>query len=102
MPEPAGVERAEAVIALLEQWGVRPPTIRLPVNQTSPAMTLDLPLIAQQAGREVGVFVSAAPEACFEAARRRVPLVDLAPDLPAVRALRVLPTVSPVPAGAVG
>jgi CheY-like chemotaxis protein/MinD-like ATPase involved in chromosome partitioning or flagellar assembly len=89
-PEPASVERAAALIRVLEQWGVRPQKIDLLVNQTNSAMVMEVAEIAQQTERAVNFAIPAAPEACFEATRRGLTLVELDPRLPAARVLSSL------------
>jgi pilus assembly protein CpaE len=89
-PEPAAAERAGAVIAALEGWGVRPKKIGLVANQTSPAMRLGAAALAEATGRAVFAAIPAAPQACAEATRRGQVLLDLAPDLPTTRAIAAL------------
>jgi pilus assembly protein CpaE len=89
-PEPVAVERAGALIQTLERWGVRPKKIGLAANQTSPVMRLGAAEIAQATGREVLAAIPAAPQACYEAARRGQALIDLAPGLPASQAIAAM------------
>lgn len=89
-PEPTSVDRAETMVKLLEQRGVRPRVIHVLANQTSPTMTLGVAEIAARVGRPVAHAIGAVPQACAEAVRRGTPLVDLGPDLPSVKALTAL------------
>jgi Flp pilus assembly CpaE family ATPase len=89
-PEPTSVDRAGAIIQTLERWGVRPKKIGLVANQTAPVMRLGGAEIAQSTGREVLAAIPAAPQACYEAVRRGQMLIELAPELPASRAIAAL------------
>lgn len=89
-PEPSAVERAGALIQTLERWGVRPKKLGLVANQTSPVMRLGSAEIVQATGREILAAIPSAPQACYEAVRRGQALIDLAPDLPASRAIAAL------------
>jgi CheY-like chemotaxis protein/MinD-like ATPase involved in chromosome partitioning or flagellar assembly len=94
-PEPSSVERAGALIQTLERWGIRPKKLGLIANQTSPVMRLGSAEIVQATGREILAAIPSVPQACYEAVRRGQALIDLAPDLPASRAIAAL-------AGAIG
>lgn len=89
-PELASVDRAAAIVALLEQLGVRPAAIHLIANQTAPEMSVPIAVIASRVGRPVIVALPTSGAACTEAVRRGAPVVDLAPDLPLSRRLRSL------------
>jgi CheY-like chemotaxis protein len=89
-PEATALDRAEALIQTLEQWGVRPHLIGLLLNHLHPTVAVDPAAIAQQTGREVKVGIPAAPELCYEASQRRLPVVALPPNQPVARALRGL------------
>jgi pilus assembly protein CpaE len=80
-PEPTAVDRTEAVIAALEQRRVRPHKIALIANQTSPTMRVKTTAIAERAGRPVVYAIPSFPQACAEAVRRQVPVIELAPKL---------------------
>jgi DNA-binding response OmpR family regulator len=84
-PEPGSVERAEALIGALEEGGVSDKRIGLIVNQTSPVMALTGEEIGRRLGVEPGYVIQAMPNACYAAATRGAPIVDLAPQLPAAR-----------------
>jgi pilus assembly protein CpaE len=89
-PEAASVDRAGATIQTLERWGVRPKKIGLIANQTSPVMRAGASEIAHSTGREVLAAIPSVPQACYEAVKRGEALIDLAPDLPASRAILAL------------
>jgi len=89
-PELASVDRAAAIVALLEQLGIRPAAIHLIANQTAPEMSVPIAVISSRVGRPVIVALPASGAACTEAVRRGAPLIDLVPDLPMSRRLRSL------------
>jgi DNA-binding response OmpR family regulator len=89
-PERASVERAQALIGMLESWGVNSRAIGLLVNQTSTEMVLEPVEIGHRVGRPVGCWVPYAAGACFEASRRGHPVIEVARDQPLAAALTAL------------
>lgn len=89
-PEPASVDRAVALISLLEGWGVDSRRIGVLVNQTSEAMIWEPTEVGQRIGRPVGCWIPCAAGAAFDASRRGLPLVEVARDHPTTNAIASL------------
>jgi pilus assembly protein CpaE len=85
-PEPTSVERAAALLQLLEENRVTRRKTGLVVNQTSPAMAMTAAEIATKTGSEPVHVLPPMPNACYAAASRGTPIVDLAAQLPAAQA----------------
>ncbi|MCC6792519.1 MAG: response regulator [Thermomicrobiales bacterium] len=84
-PEPISVERAATMLGTFEENGISGKRIGLIVNQTSAAMALTADEIGRRLGIEPGIVLHAMPNACYAAAERGRPIVELAPHLPAAR-----------------
>jgi pilus assembly protein CpaE len=84
-PEAHAVERAAALLGAMEEHGVSNKRIGLIVNQTSAAMALTSEEIGRRLGIEPGYVLQAMPNACYAAAARGKPIVELAPQLPAAQ-----------------
>jgi DNA-binding response OmpR family regulator len=89
-PEPLSLDRAGAVIGLLEHHGVRPGRIEVVANQTHPTMTVGAAEIEERTGRAVGFALPAMAQACAEAVRRGQPLVRVAPHLPGTLTIQAI------------
>lgn len=85
-PEPASVGRARALLELLEEQRVGRRRIGLLVNQTSAAMAMTVAEIEEKTGIAPQHVLPSMPNACYAAAARGVPIVDLAAQLPAAHA----------------
>jgi DNA-binding response OmpR family regulator/CO dehydrogenase nickel-insertion accessory protein CooC1 len=85
-PEPTSVGRATSLLSLLEENRVIRRKMGLVVNQTSPAMAMTGAEIATQTGSEPLHTLPPMPNACYAAASRGIPIVDLAAQLPAAQA----------------
>lgn len=84
-PEPISVERAAAWIDYLDENGVSRRRIGLIVNTTSPVMVVSEADITRATGIQPTYTLPAMPNACYAAAARGIPIVDLSAQLPASR-----------------
>jgi DNA-binding response OmpR family regulator len=85
-PEPTSVGRATALLELLEENRVVRRKTGLVVNQTNPAMAMTAQEIAAKAGSDPVHTIPPMPNACYAAAVKGVPIVELAAQLPAAKA----------------
>jgi Flp pilus assembly CpaE family ATPase len=75
-PEPASVDRAEALIRTVEGWGVRPQNVQLVVNRPDPAMALLPQEIVHRTGKPVAFELPPATTAAYDSIARARPLID--------------------------
>lgn len=75
-PEPASLERADALIRTMEGWGIRSQSIQLVVNRSDPAMMLSPDEIAARTARPVTQELPPMATICYEAIARGRPLID--------------------------
>lgn len=85
-PEPTSVERAASLVIQMDEGGIPGSRIGLVVNQTSPSMVMTASEIAAKVGIEPTHLLPAMPNACYAAAARGVPIIELAAQLPAAQA----------------
>ena len=89
-PEPTSVERAAALLAKLQGWGVDPGAVGLLINQTAPQAVLQSPEIGQRVGRPVGCWIPYAASEASAAGRLGRPLIEVAHNHPVFGALTAL------------
>jgi CheY-like chemotaxis protein/MinD-like ATPase involved in chromosome partitioning or flagellar assembly len=75
-PEPASVDRAEALIRTVEGWGVPPQNVQVVVNRPDPAMALLLQEIVHRTGKPVAFELPPVATAAYDSISRARPLID--------------------------
>jgi len=89
-PEPTSLDRLEATVSALEGHGARPNQIGVIANQTAATMTLPMGDLVAAAGRPISFSIQNFPQACAEAIKRGVAVVELAPDLAPCKTLSAI------------